>query len=476
MKERRFPWRLALAALVAAVDALIIFDAFSLAYLLRFRLHFLAATYLAPAPVGEYLKAMVVVAYFWILLFYIFGLYDFTRHRSGIDTIHLILKAISFGTAIILSLTYFYREFSFSRLVCAYAWGISVILFSAFRIALNCFVADWHRSGRGLRNLALIGSKTLAQFLIEKVQRQPELGYRIAGIVDTTPPQGPPMPGCPYLGNLDELEDILRRHRLNGVLIAHPTIGQFDLLRTIQVCERRMVAIRMVPPTYDLLVNYRDLEEVDGLPLVKINEQEYRRFADLAKRIFDPAAASVLLLFSLPLWGLIALFIKAEDGGPVFFQQARIGKDGRPFRMWKFRTMVANAEALLPQLVDLAGLAEPVFKLENDPRLTRAGRLLRRSSLDELPQLLNVILGEMSLVGPRPEEERLVRMYNVWEQRRLKAMPGITGLQQVTCRGSTSLSERVKWDILYLRKQSLALDLWILLKTVWVVLTGKGAR
>jgi exopolysaccharide biosynthesis polyprenyl glycosylphosphotransferase len=462
-----------LVTLVALGDALVVFDAFAVAYLLRF--HWQVALWHAdPAPLGEYLKALAVVAYSWLILFKVFGLYDFSRARSVLDTVQSIVKAVSFGTLLILSLTFFYRQFTFSRLVCGYAWGLSILLFGGFRVAIEAGRARGRRSGAGLVETAVVGSRTLARFLIEKLQAEPELGYRVAGVVDQTAPQEGLQ--APFLGPVDELDSLIEKHGLRAILIAHPNLGHLELLQVIEVCEQRGVTLRMVPPTYDLQVNYRDFEEVDGIPLVRINEQECRRLGDLVKRAFDLTVAGAALVLSGPLLLLSAAAIRAEDGGPALFIQKRMGKDGRLFSMFKLRTMVVEAESLLPSLVDVGTLGEPVFKLENDPRVTRVGRFLRRSSLDELPQLLNVLRGEMSLVGPRPEEEGLVRRYDVWERRRLKAAPGITGLQQVQCRGSRSLKERVRWDILYLRKRSLLLDLWILLKTCWVVVSGKGAR
>jgi len=468
-------WKHLFLLAMVAVDALIIFDAFSVAYLLRFRYEILALESFSPAPFDEYFKAMIVVTYFWILLFYIFGLYDLERHRSAIDIFHLVVKAVTFGTLIILSLTYFYREFSFSRLVCVYAWVLSVFLFSLFRVSAQLCRSEWYRKGRAQRRVIIVGSRTLARFLVEKIRVQPEMGYRVVGLVDSGPPS-PEMEDCPYLGTTSDLSLLLQEHVVDCVLIADPSLGRFELLEVIQACERHGKSSRMVPPTYDLLVNYRDFEEVDGMPLVKVNERDYRRLDDAFKRIMDIGLGLLFFVLGLPLAMLIALAIKLGSRGPVFFRQLRVGQDGQLFRMWKFRTMVTNAEELLPELVEVESLSEPVFKLESDPRVTRLGAILRRTSLDELPQLLNVLVGEMSLVGPRPEEERMVRLYNVWERRRLKARPGITGLQQVTCRGVDSLRERVKWDILYLRKRSILLDLWILLKTIWVVVSGRGAR
>jgi len=465
--------RLLFPILVALVDCLVIFDAFALAYILRFQLQW-APSHWPPEPPLEYMKAMVVVAYSWLLLFRIHGLYDFSRTRSNIDTVHLILRAITFGTLIILSLSYFYRDFSFSRLVSVYAWVLSAVLFSAFRISLNCYRMDLRRSGGATRRVLLIGSRTLASFLSERINNHAELGYHIIGALDDERPSEEL--SCRVLGPLADLERIVKEERIDRVFIAHPALGHLQLLKVIDTCEILDVKISMVPPTYDLLINYRDFEEVDGIPLVSVKEQESRRLFEITKRCLDVALAGIGLVVFSPVWLIAALAIRLEDGGPVFFSQTRVGKDGRLFPMLKFRTMVVRAEALLPSLVDVDNLAEAVFKLDDDPRVTRTGRVLRKTSLDEVPQLLNVLRGQMSLVGPRPEEERVVRQYGIWERRRLKANPGLTGLQQVQCRGSVNLRERVRWDIIYLRKQSLSLDLWILLKTLYVVALGKGAR
>jgi len=176
----------------------------------------------------------------------------------------------------------------------------------------------------------------------------------------------------------------------------------------------------------------------------------------------------------MPLWIAIALFIKFGSKGPVFFTQVRAGLHGKPFKMYKFRSMVEDAEAKLGEMVDIDNLDEPVFKIKNDPRITAVGRFLRRTSLDETPQLLNVLKGEMSIVGPRPEELALVEKYDHQQRRRLKGLPGITGYQQINNRGEPSLSRRIKYDLVYLKHQGPVLDSYIILKTIWVVIRSKG--
>ena len=460
-------------AFVIAIDALIVFDAFAVAYLLRFRLQW-APFFCPPEPVDVYVKATVVVAYFWLILFKVAGLYDFSKTRSAIDTVHAIVKSVSFGTLIILSISYFYREFTFSRLVVVYAWGIATVLFCVFRIALLRLRGAIFTEGIGVRNALLVGSQQLAAFLADRIRSRPELGYRVVGaLADATPAASL---SCPALGSVDDIEEVIHRERVDRVLIAHPLIEHTQQLRVIATCEKLGVPLSLVPATFDLVVNYRDFEEVDGIPLVSVRERETRALYEMVKRLFDVTVAALSIVVFVPVALVIAWLVRREDGGPALFSQSRIGRDGVPFRMWKFRTMVHDAEERLSDLVRIEQLEEPVFKLDADPRVTRIGQFLRRSSLDELPQLFNVLRGDMSLVGPRPEEAKVVARYGVWEERRLKAKPGMTGLQQVTCRGSKSFRERMRWDVVYVRKRSFLLDLSILLKTVYVVATGRGAH
>lgn len=194
----------------------------------------------------------------------------------------------------------------------------------------------------------------------------------------------------------------------------------------------------------------------------------------IVKRFMDIILAGLGIVLTLPLWILIGAAIRMESKGPVFFTQLRAGKNGKPFRMVKFRSMVQDAEEQLSSLIDIDHLEEPVFKIQNDPRVTRVGRILRRWSLDELPQLLNVIKGEMSIVGPRPEEVRLTDKYTGKQLLRLSVLPGITGYQQIKNRGTKSLAQRLEYDIRYLKKRSVAMDIYILFATVYVVLAGKG--
>ncbi len=235
------------------------------------------------------------------------------------------------------------------------------------------------------------------------------------------------------------------------------------------------VNIRVVPDLFSIATIYPQIEDLWGVPLVGVRQPVLSGFDAALKRMVDLLGAIVGLLIFAPLMLLAAILIKLDSPGPVLFVQKRIGENGRAFKMYKFRTMVANAEELLKELVAVDKLAEPVFKLENDPRVTKLGRILRRTSIDELPQLVNVLRGEMSLVGPRPEEAGMVKHYNAWHRKRLAVKPGITGPMQINGRGDLSLEERVRLELDYIRNYSLWKDLKILLRTVPMVIKGSGS-
>ncbi|RME73171.1 MAG: sugar transferase, partial [Planctomycetota bacterium] len=465
-----------------------------------------------------YAKAAAVLAVLVPLLLSWHGLYRQHKLLSGIEETWRILVSVLVGTAVVLVLAFFstppHEAFRYSRLT----FGYFVLLSTAFMAMAHAAVHRWrlarYRAGIDLRRAAIVGRPQ--SFLVQQFLHEPAFGIEVCGFLrprrsrrdDRRAEPASPAPRTeaesaageesgsvgvlvgsarrsaaapdrlpPELGPLEAIERLIDEHGIEEVLIVEQGVRHAELLATLDVCERKGVQVHLVPPTYDLLVQPQDLVHVEGVAVIRIDERRSRRMAALVKRSFDIVVSATALLVLSPLLAAIAIAIKRDSPGPVLFGQERAGEGGRPFRMWKFRTMVADAEKRLDEVLDLEQLDEPVFKIERDPRVTRVGAWLRRSSLDELPQLWNVLRGDMSLVGPRPEEMRMVQRYDVWQRRRLKVRPGITGLQQVQCRGalSTSLAERVRLDVYYVRHQSLLLDLWILLRTVWVVVRGKGA-
>ncbi len=518
MTRRALRHREAHVLQLVLVDVLAIGWSMRLGYLLRFKWEVLALEHFAPAPYVEYLKPLAVLLVLLPILFYLFDLYRTDEVHTPIEVGYATGMAVSIATLVVLSVGVYYREFSYSRVAFAFNWAIAIALCSASRLLLRRLLHARYAAGKDLRRTVIVGEPK--GFLLEKLRTDPAFGVDVLGVLDRAgedPPGGAaafadagpltptlspgeretgaekggvgvvvrsartaaaatrPLAALPRLGSVASFPRLLEEHGIDEVLIVDPALTHEELLAAIHACEARGGEVRLVPPIYDLLVSPGDLTYVQGVPFLRVDEKRYKRLGFLAKRLFDAAASAVALVLLAPLFAAVAAAIKATSPGPVFFVQTRAGEGGRPFRMLKFRTMVANAEARLAEVVDVAKLEEPVVKVVDVPRVTRVGRWLRRLSLDELPQLVNVLRGDMSLVGPRPEELRMVERYDVWQRRRLKVKPGLTGLQQVERRGTTSLNERVRLDILYIRKQSFLLDLVIILRTVWVVLTGRGA-
>ena len=262
---------------------------------------------------------------------------------------------------------------------------------------------------------------------------------------------------------------------VDRVVLAPNSVEESGVAELMSLCRTRGVSLTVVPPRTNVFSHSVQLTRLAELPILDYGKVDIPRSTLLLKRILDVSVAAIaLVLLALPLV-VIGLAVKLDSRGSVLFRQLRAGQDGRAFRMLKFRTMVENAEALLPRLVRIDELSEPVFKLENDPRVTRVGRILRRWSLDELPQLWNVLKGEMSLVGPRPEELALVERYSPEQRVRLLVKPGSTGPMQVYGRGALAMKERLEVECDYIENLSLGRDLRILASTLSVVARGGGA-
>lgn len=451
-------------------------------YHLRFYQEFgVVSGWVKPVPVAPpeiYLRFLLLVNIAFLMIFSLLRMYRRDRSRWMLDELHHTWRALNIGFLFLATMTFFMRTeaFQFSRLVLVYTYGLSMALVPMFRLGVLKLERWIHTREVHTNNVLIMGSSEMARIVARKMQTNPQLGYRVAGLCSDISEQPASIEDVKYVGPPEQFESILQQYAIDDVFISDSGISHFKLLEIVSISERVGVNVKMVPTVYDLLIDFADMNDLDGLPLVAIREQPMYELSLWVKRVFDILFSTGVLFLSLPLCLLIAVLIVLDSRGSIFFSQIRAGVGGRPFRMYKFRSMLPDAETQLKKLVNLDALDEPVFKLDKDPRITRIGRWLRRSSLDEIPQFWNVIRGDMSVVGPRPEETQLVDKYNIWQQRRLKIKPGITGMQQVMCRGTTSLADRIKFDIYYLRKHSLLLDIWIILKTLPVVLSGHGAR
>jgi exopolysaccharide biosynthesis polyprenyl glycosylphosphotransferase len=276
------------------------------------------------------------------------------------------------------------------------------------------------------------------------------------------------------LGTLSQLKEIVTKHDIDEVIITIPSEREW-VQNMITDIRKLDVSIKIVPEIFNLVTSTVEIGSINALPVVSLVKTPMRGLGFFLKRCMDMFGSIILLILCVPVFALVALAIKLDSKGPVFYRQKRIGKNGRAFQMFKFRSMVANADEILESLESRNEVQGPAFKIKNDPRITRVGRILRKYSIDELPQLINVLKGDMSLVGPRPPLPFEVEKYGDWEWRRLDVLPGITGLWQVSGRSDLSFQQWVKLDIYYIENWSIGLDIKILLKTIPCVIKGEGA-
>jgi len=461
-------------------DLILINIAIMIGYYLRFHLELGVGTWIQPhpvAPISPYLKALVFIDYAFLVLFMLFKLYRRERSRSSLDETHAILKSLLVGFFMATSLTFFIRVegFEYSRIVFFYSFLLSTVFITIWRFIVLRSERWYRRHGGNINWVLIVGTGEMARIVVKKLHQHPELGYRVAGFTAADTQSLRDLNGYPCLGVLDDIGKIITSHSIDEVFISETQLSHFQLLEVVSECEELGILVKMVPTVYDLLIDFADTSDLDGLPLVTVREQPMYEVSLASKRLFDICLSGLILILNLPIMIVVPILIKLGSEGPVIYKQIRAGVGGKPFKMFKFRTMYVDAEKKLEELIDIDQLEEPVFKIKDDPRITKIGKFLRRTSMDEIPQFWNVFIGDMSIVGPRPEETQLVDKYNIWQKRRLKIKPGITGMQQIRCRGTTSLEDRVKYDIYYLRKHSLLMDIWIILKTIPVVLSGKGA-
>jgi exopolysaccharide biosynthesis polyprenyl glycosylphosphotransferase len=305
---------------------------------------------------------------------------------------------------------------------------------------------------------------------------RPGLGYRIVGFVDDNPEKGNSNIGrFEGLGPIKNLAALIEEQDVDEVIITLPWMYHRKIMGVVRACERRNVNVHIVPDLFQMSLSRVDVDDLGGIPLVGVREVGFGQKVRTIKRALDIAGAALGLTLGAPFLGLIAAAIRLDSPGPIIFRQTRVGANGELFEMYKFRSMVEGAEEELDELRDLNEVDGPIFKMRDDPRVTRVGRILRRTSLDELPQLWNVLRGDMSMVGPRPPLPSEVTEYIEWHKKRLEVRPGVTGLWQVSGRSLVSFDEQCLLDIYYIENWSLWLDFKILLRTIPQILFGNGA-
>jgi exopolysaccharide biosynthesis polyprenyl glycosylphosphotransferase len=463
-------------SLVAAIDVGLINLAFYAAWYARYRLE-LGAEIAVENYVDWTAYSTVQLALTGVLLvvFRLYGLYRLRRGAGWIDEMGLITTGTVVGIAVMIVGVFYLRPFGLSRLIFVYALVLIVVLLGLARWLGRLYQGYRRRRGMGLERIVVVGAGPLGRVIMQNVVAQPELGFQIVGFVDEDRTED--IGRFQALGRPEDIPRLVDQLGVDEVIIALPAADHQRISQLLLSCAERHVGFRIVPDFYELSLNQVDIVDVNGIPLIGLRDVHMSRANILIKRAIDIVAAGITLLIIWPILFAIALLIKAESPGPILVTQTRIGRGGRPFSFPKFRSMYQDADARLAQVLHLdeARSAGRIFKVRNDPRRTRIGRWLRKFSLDELPQLWSVLKGEMSLVGPRPPFPHEVEKYEDWHRRRLDALPGITGLWQVSGRSNLTFDEMALLDIWYIENWSLGLDVKILLRTVPAVALGTGA-
>jgi Undecaprenyl-phosphate glucose phosphotransferase len=474
----KFQTRLMVGVFVL-VDVLSTVLAWVLAYFLRFNsdlvLEALPASKGVPA-LSRYLLLIPIIAVLWPAVLYFHGLYQLKRGRSRIDEFFAILFSVLIASALLLGATLYVRVYykyqpevapmwEYSQGVMALFVLLDVFALNAGRSALRAQLTRMWTAGYNVRRVLVAGAGELGQQVAQTILAHRELGFRLVGFVDDAAPAVKERGGIAVLGTLDQATQVAAAHGADQLYVALPLEEHTKLLRLIKNVSNECVDIKVVPDLVQYATVKAVLEDLDGIPIISLSEVPLRGWNSMVKRVMDVVvgtAALLLLTFLVPLFPLIALLIRWKGGaGPVLLRQERMTLDGKTFQIYKFRTMVHNAE-------ENTG---PIWASAEDPRRTKIGIWLRRFNLDEFPQLLNVVLGDMSLVGPRPERPPFVQQFREHIPQymlRHRVKSGITGWAQVNgWRGNTSIEKRIEYDLYYIENWSLLLDVKILILTLF---------
>jgi exopolysaccharide biosynthesis polyprenyl glycosylphosphotransferase len=434
----------------------------------------------ATVPFGrELLSAWDWNALYWEtgliypLVFFSFYLYDPDRAFRGADEYQALLLACLVGDLALAGLVYF-TEREISRLALVYFYVLQLIMLVGWRAVVRG-MARINGPRRSSRRLLLVGGGEPARRALEQLGAQSWPNVQLLGYLTDGPPITTTNGALPRLGTLSQARQVVDAWGVDDVLLCMPAESYAELERLVGTLIDSACSIWVVPDFFSLLLYGSRVAELAGLPMISVKAPTLTGYQRMIKRVFDVTLGSAFLLASLPVMAAVALAVRLDSPGPVIFRQQRVGENGRLFWTYKFRSMVADAEQRLDEVLQRDRQGNLIHKRPDDRRTTRVGRFIRHTSLDELPQLLNVLRGEMSLVGPRPELPIMVDGYQPWQRQRFAVPPGITGWWQVSGRSDKPMHLNTEYDLYYVQNYSLLLDIKILLKTVGVVLSGKGA-
>ncbi len=478
-------WRRDVRLLTMLVDLASILVAFEGAQRLRVSLNHLFRAQIDAPQIRELIPPLGLVVLLWVVTAPWLGLYRSRRGPRLLTTIVQVAEAMALVLVLTIVVTFFIRDLgtglSRSFVVLLGALGVLAMLAGRAALLMALEAAGWRALGP--QRVLVVGAGEATAGLIHRLEKTARDSARICGVVTPVHSAGVGVLGnpVPVVGTVDDLPVLINRHGIERVIAVESEISPQHLATCILTCTKMGVRFNHTAGVIHEGSMRIGLTEVGTIRLVELRGVEFTRLQDLTKRAFDLAAASLLFVAASPLVLVLALLVKLGSPGPVFYVAPRVGRGGRYFQFFKFRTMVAGADAQRASLTALNKKEGHLFKIEDDPRVTPIGRFMRCFSLDELPQLVNVILGEMCLVGPRPlpaedlDPDGLSSEHRAWAEVRALVRPGITGLWQVRGRSDVRFEEMIQYDILYVRRWSFLLDMQILLETIPAVVGGKGA-
>lgn len=416
---------------------------------------------------GAYVGLWPLITVIYLVAGYIYGLYEPERTESAWEVVRATFQAVTLGTILVAAVAFFAgpRFFSFSRLSIVISWGLSFVLLAGWRIAMHRLTPiRWPE-----QRVLVVGTSGLALDLVREIQQRHNWGYRVVGMIAREPAEAAALEDSdvPVLGTLADVADIVEERNVTRVIVASP-VELRELMEEMAIGNDADVRVEVIPDLYEILIGRLDSTIAD-IPLMELTGRQTPAWYATVKRLADVALSIILLIVLSPVLLLAAAGVVLTMGWPVFYSQERVGKDLHPFKVHKFRTMVRDAEAA----------SGPVLAEDDDPRITPVGRFLRRYRLDELPQLVNILIGQMSFVGPRPERPFFVEQHLrdiPGYRERFRVKPGVTGLAQVSGGYATTPERKLKFDLIYLYHQTLLMDVQIMAETIRVVLTGRGAR
>jgi exopolysaccharide biosynthesis polyprenyl glycosylphosphotransferase len=478
-----YPDRRVFKLLLLLLDLCALVISFQLALETRIALNRFYGFQMTHEGIASLVPPLGLILILWIPMAAWLGLY---RPRRGaiIGSMLQVAESVAALGVLTILVIFFVRNFGegFSRTFVVFFAGWSMVLLPLVRAGLRFSLNQFQRRGLAQERLAIAGSDTDAKRLAEHIESAAPLGIELVGVLNTAPALARALGNpVPVLGHVDEAAALINIYRIDRIIAVVSEMDKMQMQSLSAVCSRMGVSLNRLPAHSEIQASRLRIHELAGLSLLEVRGLQFTPGQELAKRVFDLGAVSLLVLTMAPLMVLLALAVKATSSGPVFYVSPRVGKGGRHFPFYKFRSMVKGADGLKQSLASLNEASGHLFKIRNDPRITPIGAIMRRFSLDELPQLINVLKGDMSLVGPRPlpagdlDPDGMSTEHVFWAQERTRVPPGITGLWQVHGRSDTGFDDMIRHDVAYVRTWSIWQDVVILFQTLPAVIRGRGA-